>query len=115
MINITDTQALELFKNNPITKGSTLTPYKLIIGGIITYKDWLNALKHNNNKDIENLEFLEHRLANTAFGKKVIGFIKPLGYEEFRLGKEFKNRSEDFNMEAIKLINLSIGICRNGN
>lgn len=111
MKNITDTQAIELFKNNPISKGSTLTPYKLIVGGIITHKDWLKALKHNTNKDSESFEFLEHKLINTRFGKKILDFIRPFGYQEFRLGKAFKKRSKDCELESIKLINLPILPC----
>lgn len=112
MKNITDIQALELFKNNPVSKGSPLTPYKLIVGGVITYKDWLGALKHNVNKDIEKFEPSHHIVSNTKFGKKVREFIKPFGFEDFMFGYKFNTRSEDCDLESIKLINLTIRIIR---
>ncbi|MEJ5993465.1 hypothetical protein WG904_03465 [Pedobacter sp. Du54] len=107
---ITDQEALELFSSNPITKGKHLTPYKLIVANIVTFDDWLNAIKKGG--DIN--EFYGHAFERTNFGRKTRRFIKTMGFQNFSFGHQFKKQTTNHKLEAIRLINISIFMWREG-
>ena len=103
-------EANELYKSNSICKKG-LTIRNLIIGGIITYEDWLDNLKYNHNSSMDSCFPNWHCSFRNPFGKKLEKFLIDLGWSgEFQFGRGWKKRTDDHHMESIKLIDLKI-IC----
>jgi hypothetical protein len=99
-----------MLDEDPIFKKG-LTAYNLIVNGIVTYEDWLKALRKYDDPQYDNYidsDFMK----NTAFGKKFLNYLETLGWTEIYPGYKFSKRSLDTNLESIKLINMKFRVSR---
>lgn len=106
-------QASENFKGNVLCRKG-ITPFSLITNGIITYNDWLNALRDYPRTEDEHLCEDGHNTQESAFGYKVKSFLNVLGFDSYQFSKSFKNRSNDHELESIKLIHIKLSAIYHG-
>ena len=111
MAKIPIEEAHILICNDPIFKKG-LTPYNLIINGVVTYKDWQNAMKKHKDPDDDRWARDGHRFNSTAFGRKLLKYVRKLGWTDIEPSYIFKKRSMNTELEAVKLINMKFSVLR---
>ncbi len=103
-------EASDLYDANPASRRGP-TPYKLIVNGIVTYAEWLEAMKFRCDNDVDDLLQDDHGLYLTTFGKKINRFFRSIGfYGGFFFARKYHYRSTDYELEAVKLLNMRISL-----
>jgi len=106
-------RASENYNGNVLCRKG-ITPFSLIINGIITYNDWLNALRDNPRTEDEHLCTDGHNTHESSFGYKLTSFLNILGFDSYQFSKSFKNRSNDHDLESIQLIHIKLAAIYHG-
>jgi len=105
-------EACNLLDQDPVCNKGFVTPYILIVKGIVQYKDWVKALERYRDRYSEKFHSNYDLFQDTAFGLKLKKYVNKLGWDGFEVAPQFRRRSDDTVLESIRLINMKLTIFR---